>query len=68
MILSLATIGGISFVLALSGVLIPGPLLTITISETMRRLKSQYLRGIDGAIIPDLPLEEAGPWIQEAKK
>ena len=37
MILSLATIGGISFVLALSGVLTPGPLLTITISESMRR-------------------------------
>jgi len=37
MILSLATVGGISFVLALSGVLTPGPLLTITISESMRR-------------------------------
>jgi threonine/homoserine/homoserine lactone efflux protein len=37
MILSLATIGGISFMLALSGVLMPGPLLTITISESMRR-------------------------------
>jgi threonine/homoserine/homoserine lactone efflux protein len=37
MILSLATIGGISFVLALSGVLMPGLLLTITISESMRR-------------------------------
>lgn len=37
MILSLATVGGISFVLALSGALTPGPLLTITISESMRR-------------------------------
>ncbi len=24
--------------------------------------------GIDGTIIPDLPLEEAGPWMKEAKK
>ncbi|OGP93380.1 MAG: tryptophan synthase subunit alpha [Deltaproteobacteria bacterium RBG_16_47_11] len=26
-----------------------------------------YRHGIDGVIIPDLPPEEAGPWIQEAK-
>lgn len=37
MVLSLATIGGISFALALSGILIPGPLLTLTIGESMRR-------------------------------
>ncbi len=37
MILSLATIGGISFMLALSGVLMPGPLLTIAIGESLRR-------------------------------
>lgn len=37
MVFSLATIGGISFVLALSGVLTPGPLFTITISESLRR-------------------------------
>jgi len=37
MILSLATIGGISFVLTLSGVLMPGPLLTIAISESLKR-------------------------------
>jgi len=24
--------------------------------------------GVDGVILPDLPLEEAGPWIQEARK
>lgn len=37
MILSLATIGGISFILALSGVLTPGPLLTVIIRESMRK-------------------------------
>jgi threonine/homoserine/homoserine lactone efflux protein len=37
MILPLATIGGISFILALSGVLIPGPIFTMTIGESMRR-------------------------------
>jgi threonine/homoserine/homoserine lactone efflux protein len=37
MVLSLAAVGAISFGLALSGVLIPGPMLTITISESMRR-------------------------------
>jgi len=37
MILSLATIGAISFVLSLSGVLMPGPLLTVTIGESLRR-------------------------------
>jgi tryptophan synthase alpha chain len=26
-----------------------------------------HRHGIDGVIIPDLPLEEAGPWIKEAK-
>jgi tryptophan synthase alpha chain len=26
-----------------------------------------HRQGVDGVIIPDLPLEEAGPWIQEAK-
>jgi tryptophan synthase alpha chain len=26
-----------------------------------------HRHGIDGVIIPDLPPEEAGPWIQEAK-
>ena len=35
--LSLATIAGVSFALALSGVLMPGPLLTLTIGESIRR-------------------------------
>jgi len=37
MILSLATIGGISFILALSGVLTPGPLLTVIIKDSMKK-------------------------------
>ncbi len=37
MILSLATIGCISFALALSGALTPGPLLTVTINESLKR-------------------------------
>lgn len=37
MILSLAAIGGISFILALSGVITPGPLLTLIITESLRR-------------------------------
>ncbi len=37
MILSLAAIGGVSFILALPGVITPGPLLTLTITESLRR-------------------------------
>lgn len=37
LILSLATIGGVSFILALSGVLTPGPLLMVTVREAMRK-------------------------------
>jgi threonine/homoserine/homoserine lactone efflux protein len=37
MISSLVTIAGISFGLALSGAVIPGPMLTVTIGESMRR-------------------------------
>jgi len=34
---TLTTIAGVSFTLALSGALMPGPLLTVTVSETARR-------------------------------
>lgn len=37
MVLSLATIGAVSFGLSLSGVLIPGPMLTVTIGQSIRR-------------------------------
>ena len=41
------------------------PFYRFGLEEFARRAKEV---GLDGAIIPDLPLEEAGPWLRVAKK
>ena len=70
--MELAVIAGGSFLLGLSGACMPGPLLTVTISETLRRGPSAgpllvLGHGLLEALVVVLVLAGLGDWLQQPR-